>query len=278
MQDHPTAIEQRTRVVEMDTIDSALREGHFAKKQMFCNDRLISWSHRRRFQTGLLLAREFAGQKVLDYGCGDGTFLAMLMSSSTAPSDAVGAEVDTSVVEDCRTRFGRQRGLRFLLSDELDTPSHRGAYHAVICMEVLEHVVDIEPVLERFARLLAPSGKLLISVPVETGLPLLVKQAARRVAGWRGIGHYPGTTPYSLNDFRLGLLARGSRQHIVRPVHKNPDGSVFHDHKGFNWMFLRETLTRRFQLELTLGSPLTWLSPHLASQVWFLFRNSNGNR
>jgi SAM-dependent methyltransferase len=256
----------------MDILDKSIREGHFAKKQILSRDRLISWSHRRRFELGLQLARRFAGKQILDYGCGDGSFLAMLMNGSAAPSAATGAEIHPDLVADCRARFGAQHGLSFVLDEELETPEHQGGFDAVICMEVLEHVVEVEPVIDRFARLLVPAGNLLVSVPIETGPPLLIKQAVRRVAGWRGIGDYPGTSSYSLSELMAGLLASGKRQHIARPVHTNTDGSRFHDHKGFNWMVLRALLARKFHLEKTQASPLTWLSPHLASQVWFLLQ------
>ena len=76
-------------------LDDAFREGHYAKKQIFCKSRLISWSHSRRFDTGVRLARRFAGKRLLDYGCGDGTYLTMLMASAHAPASAVGAELTT---------------------------------------------------------------------------------------------------------------------------------------------------------------------------------------
>jgi SAM-dependent methyltransferase len=258
----------------MNSLDKPIREGHFAKKQILSKDWLISWSHSSRFRIGLELARQFAGKRILDYGCGDGTFLAMLMADPSAPRAAVGVEVHPALIEDCRARLGGRAGLSFSLKDELDAPEHYGSYDAVICMEVLEHVLDVEPVLDNFARLLNRSGRLLISLPVETGFPLVIKQAARRIAGWRGIGDYPGTSPYTLREYCASIVA-GRRQQIVRPILRNQDGSLFHDHKGFNWMAVRESLLRRFVLERTLGSPVTWLSPHLASQVWFLARKKN---
>ena len=249
-----------------------IKNGHFAKKQFFSRSSLISWSHHRRFEVGLRLARQFDGKRVLDYGCGDGSFLAMLMQSRTHPSAAVGVEIEPQVVADCSARFSAQERLTFILEGELERPQHRGAFDAVICMEVLEHMLEIEPLLEKFARLLGPEGLLLVSVPIETGPPLLVKQAVRRFAGWRGIGDYPGTSSYSMGELAASLFASGKRQHITRPIHTSPNGGQFHDHKGFNWMVLREILCRRFCLEETKASPVAWLSPFLASQVWFLLR------
>src|ERR1044072_8208613 len=154
-----------------------------------------------------------------------------------APRAAVGAELSEGLVEDCRRRLGGRAGLDFVVATELERPEHRGAYDLVVCVEVLEHGVDAGAVVAPLARGVAPGGRLIVSVPVETGLPLLLKQAMRRVAGWRGIGDYPGTSPYTLGELWAGLFA-GPPPHLARPVHTTPDGTRFHDHKGFNWMLL----------------------------------------
>jgi SAM-dependent methyltransferase len=257
--------------VKSSAADPALREGHYATKQIFCRDRLIAWSHRRRFEMGLRLAQRFRGQRILDYGCGDGTFLALLQASPAPPAEAVGAELDEFQVNDCRARLGSRAGLTFESIASLDDEAHRGRYDGVVCMEVLEHVVALDPVIDRLWRVLAPDGTLLVSVPVETGLPLLVKQAVRRVAGWRGIGDYPGTSPYTFHEYWQSIFA-GVRQHIERPLCGTDGPAPFHDHKGFNWMALAERFRRRFDLERTLASPLPWLGPYLATQVWFELR------
>lgn len=255
----------------MANLDQSLNEGHFARKQIFCKDWLIAWSHRSRFEIGLQLAQQCAGQRVLDYGCGDGTFLALLGAQSTAPALAVGAELQADNVRSCQQRIGKAGRLEFSLISDLDRPTHRGAYDSIFCMEVLEHVVEPERVLDQFVQLLAPQGRLFISVPVETGLPMLVKQVVRHVAGWRGIGDYPGIAPYTWREYVASVFA-GPTQHVARPIHYDEDGRGSYCHKGFNWMALREMLAQRFDIEQTISSPLPWLSPQLASQVWFLAR------
>ena len=257
----------------MSDLRSAISTGHYARKQLFSNDKLVAWSHSRRFNTGIALAREFRGKRVLDFGSGDGTFLALTMMSDAAPAAATGAEITREVVEDCRRRYRGEPRLTFLQVGELDTRDQAAAYDAVFCMEVLEHVVNWEPELARMARLLAPGGKLIVSVPVETGMPVLVKQTVRRIAGWRGVGHYPGTSAYSWPELLSSVFA-GDGQHLVRPVFDTGSGPS-HDHKGFNWMVLRERLRRQFVLERVVASPFSWLGPRLATQVWFVCRVSS---
>jgi SAM-dependent methyltransferase len=259
----------------MRPIIESLPEGHFAKKQLFSRDRIISWSHTRRFETAIKLGRRFTGKRVLDYGCGDGTFIAMLMSESEPPSKAVGAEVNTATVLDCQRRMSSEN-LAFVRTDTLSSAEHQGAYDAVYCMEVLEHVRDPEPLYHLVETVLAPGGTLVISVPVETGLPLIMKQTVRRIAGWRGIGDYPGTASYSFAEYCKSIFA-GRHQHITRTVLHDEAGSPFHDHKGFNWMALRDSISRHFTVYETLTSPVAWVSPHLASQVWFLARKRSSH-
>ncbi len=251
-------------------LNEAIGRGHYARKQLFSRDRLVAWSHRRRFDTAVAIAREFAGRRVLDYGCGDGTFLALTMMGDAAPALGVGAELSPEAMRECRLRYRDLRVLDFVQVNELDGADHAGRYDAVFCMEVLEHVVNWDPELDRMSRLLAPGGKLIVSVPVETGVPVLVKQTVRRVAGWRKIGHYPGTTSYEWNEI-LPTVFAGPRQHVVRPVF-DVGGGPFHDHKGFNWMVLRDRLRRQFVLEQVVASPFGWLGPSFATQVWFICR------
>lgn len=248
---------------------AGLRDGHYATKQIFSRARVIAWSHRRRFAAGLQLAARFEGRRVIDYGCGDGTFLALLDATGHPPGQAVGAEIDGFQVADCQRRLGDRRRLSFTSIAALDDECHRGAYDAVVCMEVLEHVVDLTTVIERLWRLLADDGTLLVSVPVETGLPLLVKQTTRRIAGWRGIGDYACTSPYTWNEYRASVFA-GREQHIARPVYgAGGSGPPFYDHKGFNWRSLQDRLSDWFEIRQVVASPFPRLGPQFATQVWF---------
>ena len=55
-------------------MDPNLKQGHFAKKQLFSKSGIIRWSHRRRFEVAVAKSSAFAGLRVLDFGCGDGTY------------------------------------------------------------------------------------------------------------------------------------------------------------------------------------------------------------
>src|SRR5262245_38195656 len=127
-----------------------VRAGCYARQQIHSRDPLIGWSHRRRFSRGLALARRFAGGRVLDYGCGDGTFLGLLQQEGATPALAVGVDIDPRIVADCQQRFAAFSNVRFVDVAALDLADEVASYDAIFCMEVLEHVIDPLPLLAAF--------------------------------------------------------------------------------------------------------------------------------
>jgi 2-polyprenyl-3-methyl-5-hydroxy-6-metoxy-1,4-benzoquinol methylase len=244
-----------------------LRSGEYARKQLFGRG-LIAWSHGRRFRTARRLVEPYAGAALLDYGCGDGTFLALVRDRFPR---AVGAEIDLALVEDARSRFGAE-GPRFLHVSELPALGD-GSFGVVTCMEVLEHCTPeaAERVIGELRRLVAPDGAVVVSVPVETGPSLLVKQAARAVAGWRGVAGYQDREGYSAGELARMVFATAGTA-VERPVYETrfADGAPnrFHGHKGFNWRRLAGRLRRDFALADVRFSPVPLPGGLLASQVW----------
>jgi len=251
-----------------------VKSGYYAREQIHSRDPFIRWSHRRRFSCGLALARPFAGRRVLDYGCGDGTFLGLLQEHGRPPALSVGAEIDANVIAGCQSRFAACPNVRFV--DVAALAHEASAYDAIFCMEVLEHVPDPQPLLCDLERLLTPGGTLVISVPIETGPPVLVKQVVRRVAGWRRVGNYPGTSSYRPSEMVKSVMA-GSQQHVPRPLFPRSGGGAFHDHKGFNWRVMRTLVASRFDLVRTVTSPFNWPGPLLGTQIWFVARRRGTN-
>ena len=131
-------------------------EGFYARKQVFSKSRLIAFSHRQRFLAGLDLAGPLADRKrVLDYGCGDGAFMEALLGSGSHPLEVIGAEIGADLIENCRSRFQARPDLRFVLIDELASIAAGASIDLIVCMEVLEHAVDLEATLDHLHSLLS---------------------------------------------------------------------------------------------------------------------------
>jgi SAM-dependent methyltransferase len=247
--------------------DAAVAEGHYYRKQLGCKSGVIAWSHRSRFEIGLRLTG--SPRTLLDYGCGDGTFLAM---AADRIQRGRGADISAGQIEDCRTRLAAFTNLRFCTIAELGEPSHQHAYDVVTCMETLEHCTPpiVELVLRDLSRLAAPGGRVLISVPIETGPTFVLKFAVRKAAAWRGLSDYRHYETYSVSDALRMMFARRTTQ-VPRPVYGGPEAPS-HSHYGFNWRALRDRVSAHLDIERTLFSPLGFSRGWASSQAWFVCR------
>jgi 2-polyprenyl-3-methyl-5-hydroxy-6-metoxy-1,4-benzoquinol methylase len=264
-------------------MDDLLKSGDYARKQIYCPSGLVRWSHGSRFELARALVSAKAGGRLLDYGCGDGTFVAMVHADFT---EAVGLDVDPKQILECHARLGHLPGVRFEmtppLAGQLPASGSRlpapglqlpaaGAWDVVTCMEVLEHCLVPERlrVIDALARFAAPSGLVVVSVPIEIGPSLAAKQLARAVAGWRGHGDYRHRERYS----PVELLKSTVGAAITRvPVEgRGPDGPYrYYGHKGFDYRDVGRELSERFTIARRIFTPMRMLGPVLNSQAWFV--------
>jgi 2-polyprenyl-3-methyl-5-hydroxy-6-metoxy-1,4-benzoquinol methylase len=98
-------------------------------------------------------------ERLLEVGCGGGHVLQRFPEC-----DLVGIDVSGAMLEKARTRLA---GLRVELhKGELgDLDLSPGAFDAIVCTEVLEHVVDPDAVLAGIAGLLKPTGRAVVTFP-----------------------------------------------------------------------------------------------------------------
>jgi SAM-dependent methyltransferase len=251
-----------------------ISSGHYARKQIFSRNRLVAWSHGSRFDTARWLAAPYAGSRLLDYGCGDGTFLALVHDLFP---DALGVDADSTQVAGCAQRFASLRTLAFGMTRDLSSPEHESRYDVVMCMEVLEHCPnDVQPhVIDDLARACSPHGRVIISVPIEIGPALAAKQAARGFAAARGLSEYETRERYTVGELARMIVA-GPRTAIPRAETsvELDDGSWmrFTGHKGFNWRALERLIRTRFTVERRVCSPIPIVGAWLNSQIWFVLR------
>ncbi len=116
------------------------------------------WRARERILSDVL-SRITPGEgwgRILDVGCGDGLFFRALR----AWGEVEGVEPDPAVVTD----LGRSEGVIHQVPfDEGFQPECR--YGLILLLDMLEHVDRPEAALRRAGELLAPGGRLLITVP-----------------------------------------------------------------------------------------------------------------
>jgi SAM-dependent methyltransferase len=134
----------------------------------------------RRFEQGLeVLEREVGVGRLLDVGCGAGTFMAIAASRGwdvygVEMNEALCAEVDKTV------GVGRVTCGAF---EALDPEEH--TYDVITMWDVIEHVLDPVAFIERAQRMLRPGGAIVICTPDEESVLANTGKAIHRVSGGR---------------------------------------------------------------------------------------------
>jgi 2-polyprenyl-3-methyl-5-hydroxy-6-metoxy-1,4-benzoquinol methylase len=107
-----------------------------------------------------LLAHVRNGDRVLDYGCGDGIFAADLVAAGCAVTMA---DVAQEALRRARARAPQARADH--LREGAALPFAEDAFDVVWAGEVLEHVADVVGLLAELRRVLRWGGTLLVTTP-----------------------------------------------------------------------------------------------------------------
>lgn len=118
----------------------------------------------------LLLGLVSAGDRVLDLGCGDGSFAAALAGA--------GAQVTIADVAEgalARARQAAPGADPVLLDEDAPLPFEDGAFDLCWCGETLEHVADVSGLASEIRRVVRPGGALLVTTPNQPRLAVALE-------------------------------------------------------------------------------------------------------
>ena len=116
------------------------------------------------------------GARVLEIGCGAGSTLGWLRQTGVA-SETIGVEIVEAAATQARAFADKVHCLDF---ERHDLPAGHGQFDVILCLDVLEHMVDPWKVVDRLVTgYLKPGGTLVASLPniqhYSVVLPLLFK-------------------------------------------------------------------------------------------------------
>lgn len=127
---------------------------------------LASPFQRYRVERVLAIADPSPDDRVVDLGCGWGTFEWVL---GDRVREIVGVDFSERSIELCRERLARdpRPAVRFVRADAGDTGLESGAYDLVICADLFEHLYpdDSARVAREAFRLLRPGGRFSVWTP-----------------------------------------------------------------------------------------------------------------
>jgi len=133
-------------------------------------------------------------------------------------------------------------------------------FDKVVCLEVCEHLPtkELQELLSNLKSLLLPFGKLVVSVPIESGFPALAKNTfrftKRRMYPDLNVGSYVRTF--------LGLPAQRSAGSLSGL-------NYFFHHIGFNFREFEKELATQFLIKRRYCSPLDALGSGLNNTIYY---------
>ncbi len=111
-----------------------------------------------RIKLSLDLLRD--GDKLLDIGCGNGLFGNMILVNQKY-SDVYGIDIDRDILYNAKAN-----GINVIIADlNKNLPIKNISFDTIVCLEVIEHVIDPNNLLININRILRPGGRLIISTP-----------------------------------------------------------------------------------------------------------------
>ena len=143
---------------EMYTGSSVPTDGWF-EEQVSSGNKILS-----QLKELGVIRHGLSGKRVLEVGCGSGGIL--------IPFTEIGAEVIGIDFDDSYMEAGRKRGLNLIDRSIYDFQTDQ-KFDLIILKDVLEHLPDLNLVLQKLKSLLSETGNIYIQVPTFEGLEFL---------------------------------------------------------------------------------------------------------
>lgn len=114
----------------------------------------------------------FKDKSVLDYGCGSGIFLHAI---SDEIKQGIGVDLDIGIAKKI---ISAKNIILKKINNEHDIASFSNI-NIITAFDVLEHIQNLEPLLDAFKKILNPDGIIIISGPTENFLYKLARKITR---------------------------------------------------------------------------------------------------
>jgi hypothetical protein len=235
-------------------------------------ERLKAIVHGRRYDQMAAILRPGPHDVILDYGCADGHLFTLL----TVPKEhLVGYDPDAKMIAQASPKLA---GVALYTDSAKLVNEKRGHFSLVACVEVCEHMTEValHEVLLTIATLSAPGARVIFGVPIETGLPGLVKHLYR---AWKG-RNKPGMTERGDgSDFTYSTFGTALRAFWSRPIRRAVTDTQWHgSHTGFNdRMFAKKLTAYGFRIVERTYLPFPILGRLMNNEIYYVCEATQGS-
>lgn len=222
---------------------------------------LARFAHRSRYGFSLSMIEGRNNINLLDFGCGDGTFLSNA-SYKENTNTYVGFEpYMESIIKEKNIKIYSN------WNDIKNVVIKNGKFDVVTCFEVMEHFSEErqKTALENIKEILKEDGNLIISVPIEKGLPVIPKNLRRIAISYKG-----NEKIYTFKNIVYSLF--GIKSESLNSIRI---GNDYLSHMGFYFTDLEALLKKYFKIESINYSPFPIFPYFFNSQVFYKLSLNN---
>ncbi|WP_250397473.1 class I SAM-dependent methyltransferase [Synechococcus sp. MU1651] len=227
----------------------------YEKNQSF--NLINSYLHSFRYKVLLKLARSLSDEsseplKVLDIGSGTSRCYDILKKSGFVV-DYHAVEIDSTLSDVALRSFGGNPDFSLHVESVESWIGKFDGFDLIVAHESFEHIPPL--VVSRVIDSLGKSrfGCLLVTVPVEIGPSILIKNIGSFLMGYSRYKEYRWHETLSASLYRLDNVDR----HVL-------------GHKGFDWRWLSQTLRLNLKIIKTLKSPFQFIPSFVSPSIGFV--------
>jgi len=213
------------------------------------------WLHQRRFDETLKTLNLKTSDLLLDYGCGDG-YLLKLCSKSISSQNLYGFEPANNMYEEAIQNVGKK------IKIVQDLKELNKKFTKISCLETCEHLIDddLKILLINIENLLESNGQVIISVPIEIGIPAMLKNLFRFFKN----KNYDNLTFKNYINTIFGLtVPRNTNQKL-----SNVD--YIYSHIGFDHRKFELLLNDYFRIQRKYYSPTNFFRSELNNTTYYI--------
>ena len=212
-------------------------------------------AHKRRYRQVLdFVASPLPTDHVLDYGCADGHLFSYLVGKFER-QNLVGYDPNPKLLSEAEPRVAAGAELTSDINSLLENQS--SGFTLIYCMEVCEHLTDrsLDELLENINSLASTRARIIIGVPIETGLSGFLKSIYRTAYGGRS-----------------GSIPQAFRSLFNMKIERKVTGLEWYGaHTGFSHIRFRKILKHKgFRILNTFHLPLPAIRSLLNNEIYFV--------
>ncbi len=182
-------------LVEANRDEADLEE--MAYPAYFEGNLLSRWLFSGRLARVLSPLEHQKGDLLLEFGCGLGMTIPYL---TTKGCIVVGVDLFPQIA----SRYIEELGVTAAIYGSLDKLSDMGSFDLICALDVLEHVNDLDTILNQFMELINDKGTLVVSGPTENALYRL----GRRIVGFKGDYHHRNIMDIMDSVLKAGFVTK----------------------------------------------------------------------